>query len=113
MRIDLLGAEFNIRTDENPEYLEEVVELYRSKVDEVRASVGTTDPLRIAILAGILTADDYLKQTGSQRTSSAEATQITVGLITELEAALGEEADPGVPAPPSGKKQDAADAQSV
>ena len=90
MRIDLLGAQFNIKTDENPEYLEEVVALYRSKIDEIRASVGTGDPLKIAILAGILTADDYLKQTGSHRTTEAEAAKITGVLITELEAALGE-----------------------
>ena len=93
MRIDLLGAEFNIKTDENPEYLEEVVEIYRSKIEEVRATTGTSDPLKVAILAGILTADDYLKQTGSQRTNAAEATQITLGLITELGAVLGEESD--------------------
>ncbi len=91
MRIDLLGAEFNIKSDEDPEYLEEVLEVYRSKIEEVRATAGTSDPLKIAILAGILTADDYLKQTGAKRTNQAEATKITVGLITELEAALGEE----------------------
>ena len=110
MRIDLLGAEFNIKSDEDPEYLEEVLEVYRSKIEEVRATVGTSDPLKIAILAGILTADDYLKQTGATRTNQAEATKITVGLITELEAALGEESskaksssivhtDPGAPGP--------------
>ncbi len=93
MRIDLLGAEFNIKSDEDPEYLEEVLEIYRSRIEEVRATVGITDPLKIAILAGILTADGYLKQTGTVRTNQAEAAKITVGLITELEAALGEESN--------------------
>ncbi|MBU8913267.1 MAG: cell division protein ZapA [Spirochaetales bacterium] len=93
MRIDLLGAEFNIKTDENPEYLEEVVEVYRSKIQEVRATTGTSDPLKVAILAGILTADDYLKQTGAQRTNTAEASRITLGLITEIETVLAEESD--------------------
>ena len=97
MRIDLLGAEFTIQTDENPEYLEEVVELYRSKINEIRGSVGTSDPLKIAILAGILVADEFLKQTGTQRTSAEEAAKITVGLISELEAAL-EEPDARPPA---------------
>jgi len=96
MRIDLLGAEFNIKSDEDPEYLEEVLEVYRSKIEEIRTTAGTSDPLKIAILAGILTADDYLKQTGAQRTSQAEATQITVGLITELEEAL-DATDPDAP----------------
>ena len=101
MRIDLLGAEFNIKSDENPEYLEEVLVVYRSKIEEVRATVGTSDPLKIAILAGILTANDYLKQTGAGRTNEAEATKITVGLITELEAALGEEPSEATSPPPT------------
>ena len=88
MRIDLLGAEFNINTDQDPEYLEEVVEFYKSKIAEVRSSAGTSDSLKIAILAGILTADDCLKQTGSQRTGTAELSQITLDLISELDSAL-------------------------
>lgn len=88
MRIDLLGAEFNIKTDEDPEYLEEVVQVYRSKIDEVRASVQTPDPLKVAILAGILTADDLLKQTGAERAAETETAQIALRLISELESAL-------------------------
>lgn len=90
MRIELLGAAFNIKTDEDPEYLEEVVAVYRSKIEEIRAGIDTSDPLKTAILAGILTADDYLKQTGARRTNASEAAQITIELIDELDAALGE-----------------------
>lgn len=93
MRIDLLGAEFNIKTDQDPEYLTEVVELYRKKTEEIRASVGTTDPLKIAILAGLLTADEHLKATGSARASASEADRIAIGLIDELNAALGSDDD--------------------
>ena len=88
MKIDLLGAEFNIKTDQDPAYLEEVVEVYRSRIEEVRATVTTSDPLKLAILAGILTADQYLKETGETRVSASEATRITLGLIDELDAAL-------------------------
>ena len=93
MRIALLGAEFNIKTDQDPEYLEEVIEFYKSKIAEVRSGVGTSDPLKIAILAGILAAEDCLRQTGSQRSSAAELSQITVDLITALDSALGTESD--------------------
>lgn len=96
MRIDLLGAEFNIKTDQDPEYLNEVVRLYRDKIDEIRKSVGTQDPLKIAILAGILTADDYLKLTGTQRTGSDEVNRIAGDLIRALDSAL--EQDDGPPA---------------
>lgn len=99
MRIDLLGAEFNIKTDEDPEYLEEVVQVYRSKIDEVRASVQTPDPLKVAILAGILTADDLLKQTGAQRATETEASQIALRLISEIESALEPGAGNAPPTP--------------
>jgi len=91
MRIDLLGAEFNIKTDQNPEYLAEVVALYRSKVEEIQASVATSDSLKVAILAGILTADEYLKQTSKSRSANDEAERITGALIRELEDALTDE----------------------
>lgn len=95
MRIDLLGAEFNIKTDQDPEYLSEVVEYFRRKTEEVRASVGTSDPLKIAILAGILTADDHLKGVGESRVEDIEATRIAVDLIGELDDALGHMNDTG------------------
>ena len=112
MRIDLLGAKFSIKSDQDPEYLEEVLEVYRSKIEEIRATTGTSDPLKIAILAGILTADDYLKQTGAQRTNAAEAAQITIGLITELEAALGEGEGGTIGAPKGDTDSSALDNQS-
>ena len=102
MRIDLLGAEFNIKTDQDPTYLEEVVEFYKSKIREVRSSVGTADPLKVAILAGILTADEHLKLTGSQRTDAAELSQITLDLITELDSALGDDEPAPGDSDPSG-----------
>ncbi|MFW5777089.1 MAG: cell division protein ZapA [Spirochaetota bacterium] len=91
MRIELLGTSFSVQTDEDPEYFREVVEHFRSKVEEIRQSVSTTDPLKIAILAGILAADDYMKLTGATRRDDAEARRITDTLISELDAALGDD----------------------
>lgn len=91
MRIELLGTSFSVQTDEDPEYFREVVEHFRSKVEEIRQSVSTTDPLKISILAGILAADDYMKLTGATRRDDAEARRITDTLISELDAALGDD----------------------
>ena len=89
MRIELLGTSFTIRTDEDPEYLREVVEHFREKVAEIQRSVGTEDPLKIAILAGILTSDELLKRTGSERRSAGEAGRMADRMIEELTDALG------------------------
>ena len=88
MQIDLLGTSFSVRTDEDPEYFKEVVEHFRGKVAEIQRSVATNDPLKIAILAGILAADDYIKLNGSQRRDDSEARKITESLIAQLDEAL-------------------------
>jgi cell division protein ZapA (FtsZ GTPase activity inhibitor) len=88
MRIDLLGTSFSVETDEDPEYFREVVEHFKSKVLEIQQSVSTGDPLKIAILAGILAADDYMKLTGETRCDGSEARTITESLISQLDAAL-------------------------
>ena len=90
MQIDLLGTSFSVRTDEDPEYFKEVVEHFRAKVAEIQRSVATNDPLKIAILAGILAADDYIKLNGSQRRDDSEARKITESLIAQLDEALQE-----------------------
>ena len=89
MRIELLGASFDIRTDEDPAYLARVVDLYKSKVAEIQQSVSTTDSLKVAILAGILAADAYLKK-GTSDDESTEASGIATRLIRELDVVLDE-----------------------
>jgi cell division protein ZapA (FtsZ GTPase activity inhibitor) len=94
MRIDLLGAQFNIKTDQDPDYLSEVVELYRKKVGEVQSTVSTSDSLKIAILAGLLTADEYMKSTGELRSTTTEAERIAGSLIRELDEVLADDGPP-------------------
>ena len=99
MRIELLGTSFSVQTDEDPEYFHEVVEHYKAKVAEIQRSVTTTDPLKIAILAGILAADDYMKLTGVTRRDDSEARKITESLISQLEAALDDASATGEETP--------------
>ena len=84
MRIDLLGTSFNVKTDEDEEYLREVIALFSSKVAEVQRTVSTSDPLKTAILAGVLVSDELMKLTGSTRGESIEAGRIAEALIGEL-----------------------------
>jgi len=88
MRIELLGTSFSVRTDEDPQYLQEVVEYFRGKVEEVQKSGTTGDPLKQAILAGILASDEYMKSIGSARSEQLELEAITKTLIGELDQAL-------------------------
>jgi hypothetical protein len=110
MKVELLGTSFTLQSDEKPEYLESVVGVFESKVEEIRGSVDTRDPVKLAILAGILLADELLKTAdppagdggGSEETSSPalsfsvdeldEAERITLELIDKIDTTLEEAA---------------------
>jgi cell division protein ZapA (FtsZ GTPase activity inhibitor) len=72
MRIELLGTSFTIHTDEDPKRLRDIVDYYRTKVQEIQGSVSTSDPLKVAILAGLLSVDEVFKARGVDQ-GSAEA----------------------------------------
>ncbi len=61
MKVDLLGTSFTLQSDESPEYLDKVVAFYSQKLEEIRSSVETEDPVKLGILAGILVADELFK----------------------------------------------------
>ncbi len=93
MRIELLGTAFNLETDQDPEYLADCVDYLRTKVQEVEGSVPTSDPLNLAILAGLLSVDELFRERskqGSEVTPAAEAEieTITRRMIEKIDAGL-------------------------
>lgn len=90
MRIDLLGTSFSIETDESPEYLERIIHYYRGRIREIESSVSTSDPLKKAILAAILSIDELfsLKEEQLPEDQQVELSQITERLIKTLDESL-------------------------
>jgi cell division protein ZapA (FtsZ GTPase activity inhibitor) len=92
MKIDVLGTSFVIQSDQDPAYLRDVVDFYKSKVTEIQSSVSTNDPLKISILASMLIIDDFFKyrlgQAPAANMDELEASAITQRLIRELDAML-------------------------
>lgn len=62
MKISLLGVSFNIETNDNPDYIKKIVDIYSSKIENVKSFTSTKESLKIAIIAGLLVSDQYLKQ---------------------------------------------------
>ena len=93
MRIDLLGTSFTIETDESPEYLERIVTYYRERIREIESSVSTTDPLKKAILAAILSIDELftLKERSLPEGEAEEFERIAERLIKTLDETLQEQ----------------------
>ena len=92
MRIELLGTSFQIQTDESPERMQRIIDLFREKVDEVAGGVSTRDPLKRAILAGLLVSDEVVRfrEEGfsTQHGQEDHSERIATRLIAELDEVL-------------------------
>lgn len=62
LHIDLLGTSFTIGADQPGEYLQSIYNHYKEVVAEVRQTSGVIEPLKIAIIAGILLSDELSKE---------------------------------------------------
>lgn len=92
--IQILGTSFSLKTDEDPEHLLEVIEAFRRRVDETRQLVPLNDPLKLAILAGIILTDELLKErakpsSGLSQAEADEFEKITQSLISRIDNVLG------------------------
>lgn len=95
VQIQILGANFTIQADEDPEYLARLVDYVTDKVREIESTVSTKDPLRIAILSNILLADELFKEQARldetlSPSESDEAERITRNLIRSIDESLRE-----------------------
>ncbi|WP_455382868.1 cell division protein ZapA [Salinispira pacifica] len=92
MRIELLGTSFTLQSDEDPDYLADLVDFYRTKIEEISRSVTTRDNLKLAILSALLITDELFKERarGSEQVDSEgkELSRITEELIAKIDAAM-------------------------
>lgn len=93
VRIQILGSSFTIQTDESPEYLSRVVQYLSEKVGSVERSTGTSDPLKAAILAGVIVVDELFRlreksSGGITGHEAEEAERITRQLIRKIDDTL-------------------------
>jgi cell division protein ZapA (FtsZ GTPase activity inhibitor) len=92
LRIDILGTSFSIVADEDPLYLNSLLNRYRTVIENTQKSTGMKDPLKIAILAGFLLCDEIQrakKQDAAREPAEArEAEQLTLDLIARIDEAM-------------------------
>jgi cell division protein ZapA len=62
LQIDLLGTSFAIQADEKDEYLSALYNHYKKTVAQIEQTSSLSDPLRVAIIAGILITDELYKE---------------------------------------------------
>ncbi len=106
LNIDLLGASFSIEAKEDNKHLESLLSHYTQVTKEVRLMANNSDPVKIAILSGIMICDelfkdrakaeDVKKMLGSNNNTSEnnnspdvhEAEKITLKMIQDIDRIL-------------------------
>jgi uncharacterized protein TP_0846 len=90
--IHLLGTSFSIQANETDEYLKSVYDYYVNCVQQVERTVGLNlEPVKVAIVAGILLADElkkersYVEQLDSDEQENYQVIALTKKLIEKLD----------------------------
>ncbi len=93
IHIRLLGASFSIQTDQEPAYVESLLEFIEEKARQIERSAGSQDSLKTAILVSLLTADElFHARTASESTEQYRRIgEITERLIERIDSVLDDD----------------------
>lgn len=90
--VTICGRTYHLRGNEDSAYLQELAALVDSKMQEVARATGTADTLKLAILASLNIADEYLRASGSDSSAaSGESGKRLDRLVTLLDEVLAEQ----------------------
>ena len=89
--VTIFGRTYHLRGDGDGEYLTELADVVDRKMREVAEATGTADTLKVAILASLNIADDYLKA-GRDGLASGDASREKrlARMVALLDEALAE-----------------------
>lgn len=99
LKIDILGTSLTLQAKEDDIYLSNLLKYYADICRQIEVQDNLTDQKKIAVLAGILIADELLKERAARddvhhndgdiiSTDEAEVDRITQNLIEKINQAL-------------------------
>ncbi len=93
LQIDLLGSSFAIQADEKPEYLNALYSHYKKTITQIETTSGLTEPIKIAIIAGILLADELYKEKMKRTEQNTaidlvEAEKMALAMISRIDQVI-------------------------
>ena len=86
--VEIFGAAYSVRGNEDPEYLQSLAGLVDRKMREIAQHVSTADPARLAVLAALNLADELFRIQQLQEGERVEIGEKAAALAEELSAAL-------------------------
>ena len=88
--VTIYGRVYDLRGGEDRAYLQTLASIVDSKMREVAEATGTADTLKVAILASLNLADEYLQASEAAPGTNREASKRLAQLVTRLDEALAE-----------------------
>jgi cell division protein ZapA len=87
--VTIFGRTYYLRGDEDPAYLGELAAIVDRKMRDIADATGTADTLKVAILACLNVADDYLQASRGSTPRPDEGTARRLArMVTLLDEAL-------------------------
>lgn len=91
MRIEILGREYNVRSDEGEDRVKKIAEYVDQKIKEITADTKTLSTINVAILAALNIADDYFRAVEDQNHLTRTVKNKSGQLIAMIDSKINRE----------------------
>ena len=89
--VTIFGRTYHLRGSDDPQHLVELASIVDGRMREIADGTGTADTLKLAILASLNIADEYLRSDLDDKTPAAARVEKRLGrMVTLLDEALAE-----------------------
>ncbi len=89
--VTIFGRTYRLRGSDDPQHLVELASIVDGRMREIAANTGTADTLKVAILASLNLADEYLRSDLNEDTPASARVEKRLGrMVTLLDEALAE-----------------------
>ena len=91
MRIEILGREYNVRSDEGEDRVKKIAEYVDQKIKEITADTKTLSTINVVILAALNIADDYFRVVEDQNHLTRTVKNKSGQLIAMIDSKINRE----------------------
>jgi cell division protein ZapA len=88
--VTIFGQSYSLRAEEDGTYVEDLARYVDTKMRTLSESTGTSDPLKVAVLAALNIADEFFKLEERHRSGEAQVEATARELLSTLEESLRE-----------------------
>ncbi len=91
-QINILGSSLSIQTDEEPERMNQIISILKSKSEMVETDLSVKDPLKNLVISSIIIIDELLKERtvaeGNGQSNQDEVERLTLQIMERIDKSL-------------------------